>query len=399
MANCGACGNVCPAAAANQTAACAAGSCSLVCNAGFVNCDGQAANGCESDPQTDPNNCGSCGVVCPAPKSGPAVCAAGQCAFQPLVSGLNAPAAIAIDATHLYWAEQGSFDAAFNYSHDGAVKRVPLAGGAVEVLASGLEDPYAIALDAGNVYWAEYGSFAPFVGAAVKKKAKAGGAVTTLATQSGYGVGPQMAVDSSRVYWANTWDGQVDSVPVGGGSTTALVITTGWPWSVAVDSTSLYWTENFAGQTVYRADLNGANQVTVGVADSYAAGIVVFGSTVAWGDTPDSNGNGLKVWSASAAGNGARTLLNPNYPVSANLLAADGTRVYASSYSDNPGSPQSELQSGGGEKSYPPGGYFGVGIAVDSTYVYWATEGDHFTPHDTTAAPIPGKGAIFKAPK
>jgi hypothetical protein len=37
----------------------------LVCNAGFANCNGIYSDGCEVNTQTDNNNCGGCGIVCP----------------------------------------------------------------------------------------------------------------------------------------------------------------------------------------------------------------------------------------------------------------------------------------------------------------------------------------------
>ncbi len=71
--NCGTCGNAC-ASGANATRACTSGTCSLVCATGFANCDGSAANGCETSTQTDGNNCGRCGNVC-----GVLTCSAGAC--------------------------------------------------------------------------------------------------------------------------------------------------------------------------------------------------------------------------------------------------------------------------------------------------------------------------------
>ncbi len=53
--NCGACGMVCPAGYV-----CSNGSCQLSCQSGLTNCSGVC-----SDLKTDSNNCGSCGVVCP----------------------------------------------------------------------------------------------------------------------------------------------------------------------------------------------------------------------------------------------------------------------------------------------------------------------------------------------
>jgi hypothetical protein len=72
--NCGMCGNICPTPAGG-TAGCAAGMCTLAgCNAGFSNCDGNPANGCEFDTTVDANNCGGCGITC-----GSGMCAASKC--------------------------------------------------------------------------------------------------------------------------------------------------------------------------------------------------------------------------------------------------------------------------------------------------------------------------------
>ena len=56
VANCGSCGHACPAGA-NQTATCMAGACAATCNAGFVDADHMAANGCEcnSSAADDPD--------------------------------------------------------------------------------------------------------------------------------------------------------------------------------------------------------------------------------------------------------------------------------------------------------------------------------------------------------
>jgi outer membrane protein assembly factor BamB len=62
--NCGACGMAC-ANVANGTRACANSMCTVGgCNAGFANCDGVVANGCEINLATDGNNCGACGKMC-----------------------------------------------------------------------------------------------------------------------------------------------------------------------------------------------------------------------------------------------------------------------------------------------------------------------------------------------
>ncbi|MBL8604802.1 MAG: hypothetical protein JNK72_22940 [Myxococcales bacterium] len=77
--NCGACGRMCPTPA-NGSAVCVGGVCSLgTCNTGFVDCDLNAANGCEVNVTTDVNNCGGCGRRCVAPTGGSVTCSAGAC--------------------------------------------------------------------------------------------------------------------------------------------------------------------------------------------------------------------------------------------------------------------------------------------------------------------------------
>ncbi|MEZ4389578.1 MAG: hypothetical protein R3A48_00670 [Polyangiales bacterium] len=66
-AHCGACGTVCRAGA-NQSSRCAAGACAVSCNAGYADCDGDPANGCEADLSA-PATCGACTNRCAAPTS------------------------------------------------------------------------------------------------------------------------------------------------------------------------------------------------------------------------------------------------------------------------------------------------------------------------------------------
>jgi hypothetical protein len=56
--NCGACGTVCPAAI-NGTAQCDDGTCGIECNTGYTLCGGQCVS-----LQNDPNNCGTCFKTC-----------------------------------------------------------------------------------------------------------------------------------------------------------------------------------------------------------------------------------------------------------------------------------------------------------------------------------------------
>jgi hypothetical protein len=78
--NCGACGVVCPPAA-NAVPACASGACAFTCLAGFADCDGDPSNGCEVDLGADPKNCSSCGKACLLLPNADATCSKGACGF------------------------------------------------------------------------------------------------------------------------------------------------------------------------------------------------------------------------------------------------------------------------------------------------------------------------------
>ena len=60
---------------------CTSGKCALSCAAGLGNCDGDPANGCETNLRTDAEHCGDCAAAC-ALSNAQASCAAGACRVQ-----------------------------------------------------------------------------------------------------------------------------------------------------------------------------------------------------------------------------------------------------------------------------------------------------------------------------
>ena len=87
--NCGACGAAC--AFPNAQPACAAfgvpdggdnGGCYIAaCHYGFDDCDGDPTNGCEASVTSDPINCGACGTKCPSLPHSKLTCANATCAL------------------------------------------------------------------------------------------------------------------------------------------------------------------------------------------------------------------------------------------------------------------------------------------------------------------------------
>lgn len=85
--NCGGCGTVC--SFGNASGACVNGQCWLgACNTGYANCDSDPENGCEVNTLTDPDHCNKCNQACPE-TSGTAICTEGTCGVSDCNPGLG----------------------------------------------------------------------------------------------------------------------------------------------------------------------------------------------------------------------------------------------------------------------------------------------------------------------
>ena len=84
--NCGSCGYSC-----GTNGVCTFGTCSRECPIGKADCNGNAADGCETNIQSDPRNCGGCGVVCNAIDG--QACAGGRCTVEPCEQADGGPVA------------------------------------------------------------------------------------------------------------------------------------------------------------------------------------------------------------------------------------------------------------------------------------------------------------------
>ena len=75
--NCGACGAGCAQAGPHQSTTCSKGLCGFECEAGYADCNGTPADGCEVDLRIHPANCGACGNACDIAGGQP--CIEGKC--------------------------------------------------------------------------------------------------------------------------------------------------------------------------------------------------------------------------------------------------------------------------------------------------------------------------------
>jgi len=240
----------------------------------------------------------------------------------------------------------------------------------------------------GHVYWVGEGSVSASNGGTVNAASRGGGAVSTLA--SGLSGPRAVAVDGTRVYWADASQGTVGEVPLGGGSVTVLA--TGRPQlgPLTVDGTNVYWVDYQAG-TVNEVPVGGGTVTTLATGQSAPLSITTDGTNVYWGT---SNG---KVQEVPVGGGTVTTLATGQ---GANSLAVDGTDVYWA----NDGAPSFYYPAGGTVNKVPIGGGTVTtlasgqvnlsSVAVDGTNVYWATWGTSPSFHGTVREVPLGGGSV-----
>jgi sugar lactone lactonase YvrE len=294
-----------------------------------------------------------------------------------LASGQRDPRAISVDATSVYWMNEGTLA---GYSADGAVMKMPLNGGTPTTLADGQVGPNQIVVDAANVYWTSAtvhtsggGELDPPLTAlsgAVAKVPLGGGAPTTFVSY-GNSVTEGIAVDSSNVYWANSGNpesefsgGTVVKMLLDGGAQVAIASDSEGVDAIAVDSSNVYWTD-INGSNVMKAPLVGGTPVTL--ASGHLANVIAVNVTnVYWADFPTG-----AVMKTSLAGGPVTTLASGG--PSPYGMVLDDANVYWTSFHD--GTVMKVPLCGGTATTLVSGQIGPRGIAVDATSVYWANSG------------------------
>jgi hypothetical protein len=127
----------------------------------------------------------------------------------------------------------------------GLIARVPKGGGVPVVLADNQPHPRAIAVDATAIYWSNdgYGIGADRIPGGLLRAARDGSHVTTLVTDDvshRRGISA-LAVDGSNVYWSETAAGRVVKMPKLGGAETVIAEGLIAPTGLVARGGNVYW--------------------------------------------------------------------------------------------------------------------------------------------------------------
>lgn len=330
---------------------------------GASNEDGGDASTSCADVTRSAEHCGRCGHSCLG-----GTCKSSVCQPTALATGQGTVSGIALDDTYVY----------FTSLSNNIVARVPKAGGRVETLAAapGVRMAKRLAVNATHVYWANADLFS---GAIARCPIAGCAGVPEVLSQPEEPIG--IALDPGFVYWADRNASKVRRKPLDGGADQLVATTTGGlPVAVAVSGPSAFWIEDFNGD-VNRSNAAGGGEVFIGVSGPSGRDLALDPSFVYWGAAQDPGDQG-KISRAPRDGGGPTQQLGParGDPMA---IAVDGTLVYWTAWER---ATDGGVLSGGVYACGHSGCGAGPtvlgaaedlprGIATDATAVYWGANG------------------------
>jgi hypothetical protein len=212
----------------------------------------------------------------------------GAGAQESLVAGASAPAGVAVDDHHIYWANYGS----------GTIGRANLDGSeANEQFISGAESPIGVAVEGGHIYWTNQLIFAS-EGGAIGRANLDGSDVHQRFIRT-RGRPAALAVDSEHVYWTNEYSNRYTAKGYaigraslsGAGVEERFIPVSNSTDGVAVNGSFVFWT-NVGEHALGRANLNGTGVVPRCITlrtpplENVPEGVALNGQHVYWTNYP-----------------------------------------------------------------------------------------------------------------
>lgn len=298
--------------------------------------DGGPAPACdendESFLQTSRDHCGRCGHSCLGGE-----CKAGTCQPIELVSSIDVPEWIALDATYAYVTGYG----------DGTVVRVRRDGSAPpDTILTGLDRPSGLAVDGTTLYISDYyGLYKCTVGSDPQSCA-----ATRATVHEAFNAAHFVRVSDGTIYLIENGD-MTRILPNDGGAATLFDLGNAG-WHVATNGTHLYYTSNI--NLLYRALMDGGSREAVGPknATEGADYVAVDGDSFFW---------------------------------SFHEMPSNTGRVFGGKHAE----PNQRTE-------FAPAGLFPRGIAADPQYVYWADRGPLVGDESSATT---GEGKLLACPR
>lgn len=271
------------------------------------------------------------------------------------------PTGIFVDATHVYWTNQGSARG------KGSVARAEKKPNApTEVLVDELDAPFGIAVDAGRAYWSSSQRGKGGLGwvsisdkAQLQRPALAVGALEEPTT---------IAVDHGELFFADVRLRRVGAVAVSPRIDTAnvrsIANTDARPVGVAVDETNVYWADSSAG-VICRAPRAGGPITTLVARGDQTVALALDDQDVWFAET----GSG-RIGRVHKAGGGLAVVASDQAGVLA--IAVDRERVYWSNGTS--GTILSMPKSGGAMVAHATHLAQPTALAVDDADLYWVEQ-------------------------
>ena len=267
---------------------------------------------------------------------------------------IESPVSISVDTSKLYWVEGGTIGETEGF---GGIKSVAFGGGGEKShVESALGGPFDV--DDTYVYFAN--SFT------IKRVPIAGGAVERIVISDFYV--RDVATDGAFIYWVEDSMATVRKISPNGGPVTTLGSGSGPAGIIRLDATHVFWMDH--EDTIRQVPKGGGGVVSVvgpvagGITDFVVNGANVFFSE--W--------DGARIRQTSVSGGATRTLVDfgPLHPDQTRRLETDGQAVY---WIDQATIGKVPL-TGGSMELFVQGAtisdpFLAGGIAVDQTTVYW----------------------------